>query len=111
MNEGAYTDIDDSPSKTFIIENYEVPKTSKYFELAYSKRPKVELYNVKEDPHCLNNLAGVVKYKSIENSMKEKLMRELRCSQDPRVASPAKDVFDCYIRYSAMRKFPKPKWT
>lgn len=108
---GAFTDIDDCPSKTYIIENFEDTNTAKYFELAHGKRPEVELYNVMDDPYCLNNLAGDAAYVSIENSMKEKLMGELRRSKDPRVVGPDKGVFDSYIRYSPMRRFPKPEWT
>ena len=110
MGGGAFTDIDDCPSKTYIIENYEDQETAKYFELAHGKRPEVELYNVTEDPYCLNNLAGDAEYASIENSMKEKLMGELQRSKDPRVVGPVKEVFDSYIRYSPMRQFPEPEW-
>ncbi len=109
MSEGAFTDIDDCPSKTYIIENHEDQETAKYFALAHGKRPEVELYNVTEDPYCLNNLAGDAEYASIENSMKGKLMGELQRSKDPRVVGPVKEVFDSYIRYSPMRQFPEPE--
>jgi uncharacterized sulfatase len=110
MGGGAFTDIDDCPSKTYIIENYEDQETAKYFELAHGKRSEYELYNVTEDPYCLNNLAGDAEHASIEKSMKEKLMRELQRSKDPRVVGPDKEVFDSYIRYSHMRQFPEPEW-
>ncbi|MBS2096769.1 hypothetical protein [Carboxylicivirga linearis] len=58
----------------------------------------------------MNNLAGKPEYASIESELKDKLMRELQLSKDPRVVGPNKVVFDSYIRYSAMRKFPKPGW-
>ena len=110
MPSGSFTDIDDCPSKTYIIENFEDAEIAKYFELAHGKRPEVELYNVNEDPYCLNNLAGHAEYASVQNDLKEKMMEELQRSKDPRVVGPDKEVFDSYIRYSPMRKFPKPEF-
>lgn len=109
MPNGAFTDIDDCRSKTFIIENGEDPEVAKYFNLAHGKRPEVELYNVTTDPYCLNNLAGNVEYATIEGELKDKLMEELIRTKDPRVVGSDKEVFDSYIRYSTMRKFPKPE--
>ncbi|HKK60923.1 MAG TPA: sulfatase-like hydrolase/transferase, partial [Bacteroidales bacterium] len=108
MQSGAFTDIDDCPSKTYIIENYEDPEIAEYFKLAHGRRPEVELYNVTKDPYCLNNLAGNNEYDDIENNLKEEMMAELQLSKDPRVVGPDKEVFDSYIRYSPMRRFPKP---
>lgn len=105
---GAFTDIDDCPSKTFIIENYEDPDLSPYFHLAHGKRPEFELYSIIKDPSCLNNLSGSADYQQIENELRNTLMKVLTESKDPRVVGPNKEFFDTYIRYSPMRQFPKP---
>ncbi|BDD07812.1 heparan N-sulfatase [Fulvitalea axinellae] len=110
MRAGAFTDIDDCPSKTFIIENHDNPELSKYFGLAHDKRPEFELYNVVNDPYCLNNLAGSEELKSTEASLKEKLFEELKSSDDPRIVGPDQEVFESYKRYSVIRKFPKPEY-
>ncbi len=110
ISNAAFTDIDDCPTKSYIIEHYNDPEIADYFELAHGKRAEVELYNVTDDPFCLNNLAGISEYAAIENELKEKLMSELQRSKDPRVVGPDKEVFDSYIRYSPMRKFPKPEY-
>ncbi|MEC3907025.1 sulfatase [Tamlana sp. 2201CG12-4] len=110
MSNGAFTDIDDCPSKTYIIENHEDPEVAEYFKLAHGKRAEIELYHVTDDPYCLNNLAGISKYAPIEKNLKNKLMAELQRSKDPRVVGPDKEVFDSYIRYSPMRDFSKPEY-
>ncbi|WP_422081172.1 sulfatase [Ulvibacterium sp.] len=109
IDQGAFTDIDDCPSKTYIIENYTDPKISRYFELAHGKRPEFELYNVVDDPYCLNNLVGHKDYASLETKLKEKLLEELKTTNDPRVVGPDTEIFDSYKRYSKIRKFPKPE--
>jgi uncharacterized sulfatase len=109
--DGAFSDIDDSPSKTYIIENYNNPEVAKYFELSFEKRSEFELYNVTEDPFCLNNLAKSQEYASMENYLKDILLEELMKTNDPRVVGPNHEIFDSYKRYSRMRKFPKPAYT
>lgn len=110
MGNSAFTDIDDCPTKSYIIENHDDHEVAEYFELAHGKRPEVELYNVIKDPYCLNNLAGKTGYASIENELKEELIAQLHSTNDPRVVGPDKEIFDSYIRYSPMRKFPKPEY-
>lgn len=107
-SEWAFTDIDDSPTKSFIIENWQDENIRPYFEWAVGKRPEFELYNVKEDPFNLHNLAGNSDYADTEKILKERLFEELKKSEDPRIVGPDKEIFDTYERYSPMREFPKP---
>lgn len=107
--DAAFMDIDDCPTKTFLIENHQNPKVKKYFDLAVAKRPEFELFDVKNDPACLDNLAGREEYHSVESKLKEAMMQVLVSSEDPRIVGPDKDIFDTYIRYSPMRKFPEPE--
>ncbi|MFC4095402.1 sulfatase family protein [Euzebyella saccharophila] len=104
----AFMDIDDCPTKTFLIENQHQPKIAPYFELAVGKRPEYELFNIKEDPDCINNLAGSESHQMIEDEMREAMVTVLKETNDPRVVGPDKEIFDTYIRYSPMRKFPNP---
>ncbi|MCD6598324.1 MAG: sulfatase [Bacteroidales bacterium] len=108
--DAAFTDIDDCPSKTFLIENYKNDEIRPYFDLALEKRAEVELYDIIKDPFCLNNLAGKPEFKEIEKEMKYALMKELKKSMDPRVLGPDTEIFDSYLRYSRIRDFPKPGW-
>jgi N-sulfoglucosamine sulfohydrolase len=107
-SEWAFTDVDASPSKSFLIENHSEEDILYFFNLAFGKRSEYELYAVKKDPFCLDNLSGQTVYTGIENELKKELMRELEQSGDPRVAGPYEDIFETYIRYSPIREFPQP---
>jgi uncharacterized sulfatase len=106
IHNSAFTDIDDCPSKTHIIENYKCEDKMDYFKLAHEKRPEFELYNMVNDPFCLNNLSQKLEYVSIEKDMKNKLLEELKATNDPRIVGENKEIFDTYKRYSPIRKFP-----
>jgi len=108
-SEWAFTDIDASPTKSFIIENKDKENVKEYFHLAVDKRPEFELFNIKNDPYCLTDLIGQKEYSEVEKEMKTALISELEKSKDPRVVGPDKEVFDSYIRYSPMREFPNPE--
>ncbi|WP_319501444.1 sulfatase [uncultured Draconibacterium sp.] len=105
----AFTDIDASPSKSYIVEHHNEPEIQPYFNLSVAKRPEVELFDMKNDPYCMNNLAGNPRYSAIESEMKDVLMSELKKSGEPRVVGPDKEIFDSYLRYSPMREFPTPE--
>ncbi len=104
----AFTDIDAAPSKSFLVEHHNDPDIKLYFDLAISKRPEWELFDVEHDPFCLVNLSGNINYTDKEEELRTALMEELEKTGDPRVVGPDKEVFDSYLRYSPMREFPKP---
>lgn len=104
----AFTDIDGSPSKAFLVENHADEAIRPYFQWAVALRPEFELFDARNDPDCLSNLAGHPAYRSLEDEMKKKLLEELKLSKDPRITGPDKEVFDSYLRYSPMREFPDP---
>jgi len=110
ISDWAFTDIDASPSKSFIVENYNNEAYKLFFNLATAKRPEFELYQVITDPGCLDNLSGISAFSDIEAEMKTALFDELKISGDPRITGPDKDIFETYIRYSPIREFPKPDW-
>ncbi|PKA97874.1 putative sulfatase [Flavobacteriaceae bacterium MAR_2009_75] len=107
--DAAFMDIDDCPTKTFLIENHDDKEIQKYFKLAVAKRPEFELFNVKEDPSCIKNLSGQEQYAEIEQKLKGQMMRELKRTGDPRVTGPVKEIFNTYKRYSPIRYYPNPQ--
>lgn len=109
-SEWAFTDVDACPTKSFLIENHQVDSLRPYFDLAYGKRPEYELFDIKKDAACLHNLAGVPAFQTVEEKLKQALMKELEKSGDPRVVGSDPEIFDSYLRYSPMREFPKPDW-
>jgi len=105
----AFTDIDAAPSKSVIVENWEDEDMRKYLDLAVAKRPKFELFDVKEDPFNLVNLAEKVEYSEIRNELQKALEDELKATGDPRIVGPDKEIFDIYNRYlGPIREFPEP---
>ncbi len=105
----AFTDIDAAPTKSYIIENKNDKTVQPYFELAHSKRPEFELYNIKTDEYCLDNLIGNQDFADVEKEMKTVLLQKLKETGDPRIVGPDKEIFDSYLRYSPIREFPKPE--
>ena len=106
----AYHDIDDSPAKTYFIENMNDPDVAPYFQLAVGKRPAEELYDIHADPYCLKNLAGDDEYSDTFEKLKNQLTDFLSITEDPRVVGPNPDVFENYQRFYVLRAFPKPDW-
>ncbi|MEM9829265.1 MAG: sulfatase [Bacteroidota bacterium] len=106
----AFTDIDAAPTKSFIVENHDDPAYAQYFELSIGKRPEYELFNVKDDPNCLTNLANDPEFTGLMGELNETMIQELTKTEDPRVVGSDPDLFESYPRYSPMRYFPKPDW-
>lgn len=98
-----YHDVDDSPTKRFLID--ERVSQSEYFNLAYSKRPAEQLYDIKNDPGCVNNLAENPDFIQIKKDLNKVLIEELTIQGDPRMPGNG-DVFESYPRFGAMRAFP-----
>jgi uncharacterized sulfatase len=105
---GGYHDIDASPSLTFLIEKRDDPHISRFFHLAVDKRPGEELFDIQNDPGCLSNLAGQADFESIRAELSARLEKVLTETGDPRMLGNG-DVYESYIRYSPIRKFPPPR--
>ena len=95
-----YHDVDPSPSKEVLMGM----ENTHYFERAFAKRATEQLYNIKNDPYCTQNIAPLPEYKEVMIQLKQQLLNDLKKQGDPRVSdNPA---FDSYPRYSTMRNFP-----
>jgi N-sulfoglucosamine sulfohydrolase len=105
-----YHDIDDSPTKAYLIENMHTPEGFYYYDLSMGKRPEHELFDVKNDPYNLHNLANDPEYADVLEEMRNKLMDFLTETGDPRVFGPIPDIFENYQRHARMRSFPYPDW-
>jgi hypothetical protein len=77
--------MDGGPTKAFLVLNRHNDEFAEYYHKAFDKRPRVELYDLKRDPHHLNNVAGQEKYKDIQASLNNKLLTYLKETGDPRV--------------------------
>ncbi len=80
----AFGDLDASPTKAWIIKNRN-SENEKYYQFAFGKRPKEELYNIAKDPFQVNNLANDPNFEEVRLQMNEQLMSALKSTGDPRV--------------------------
>ncbi|MDI3508381.1 MAG: hypothetical protein PWP55_573 [Clostridiales bacterium] len=92
--ETGFTNTDSSPTKALIIKQH-TEGNDYYFNLAFGKRPLEELYNIKEDPECMNNLAQKEEYKELKAELWLELKAELEKTGDPRIFGNG-DIFDRY---------------
>ena len=101
ISEG-YEDIDDSPTKSFMIKNQK--DWAQLFHIGFEKRGSAELYDMKTDPYCLNNLSKSAKMKPILTKLITLLEKKLTEQGDPRMTGNG-DIFDSYPRFGLMRPF------
>jgi len=94
----AYGDIDNSPSKTYMMEHRDDPKVKPLFDMAFEKRPAEELYDLKQDHDQIRNVVDRPEYGEIKRELAAKLMAELTASRDPRALGQG-DAFDHYPYY------------
>ncbi|MDY0167866.1 MAG: sulfatase [Thermoguttaceae bacterium] len=80
-----FPDEDAGPTKAWLVGQRDNPKWKWHYDLAYGKRPREELYDLKNDPHQVTNVAGGPAYKDILAELKQKLMAELERTGDPRL--------------------------
>ena len=83
-------DEDAGPTKAWLVMNRKDPKWKKFYDLAYGKRPRYELYDLRKDPHQVNNVAGNKLYSKIREDLEKRLIDELRRTGDPRLVDDGK---------------------
>ena len=78
-------DEDAGPTKAWIVRNRHTDAGKPFFDHAYSKRPRLELYDLNKDPHQMENLAGDPAHADIQARLEKQLMAELKQTGDPRL--------------------------
>ncbi len=78
-------DDDAGPTKAWLVTQRKDPRWRPYFDRAYGKRPRHELYDLTQDPHQVRNVAGQPAYAAVQAGLEQRLMDELRRTGDPRV--------------------------
>lgn len=108
---GGYHDIDACPALTHLIELRDDSKLGHFLSLAVDHRPAEELFEIRQDPDCLNNLAADPAFEKVRVELNTRLMAYLKETADARVVSPnTGDIWETYPRYSGLRWFPTPDW-
>ena len=94
---GPYGDIDDSPSKQLIMSDS--AHYAFYFNRTLKKRGSEELYDLKNDPSQLHNLANEKRYDKQKNKLKIELEAWMKRTNDPRLINPNTNLWDKYPYY------------
>ncbi|MCF7849717.1 MAG: sulfatase [Kiritimatiellales bacterium] len=101
-------DEDAGPTKAWLVSNRNHPEWRPYFDRAYGKRPRLELYNLKKDPHQINNVALQPECREVVARLEKKLMTELETSRDPRLIDGGR-YFEEQEKFSAAYKNAQKK--
>jgi uncharacterized sulfatase len=80
-----FGDLDASPTKAWIVQHRNDPQWKKFYDYAFAKRPREELYAIATDPDQLRNLANIPAMAIVKESLREQLLQELKSTADPRV--------------------------
>ena len=88
-----FRDIDGSPTKSELLERRADPKIAPFFELACAKRPANELYDLKQDPGQIHNVAGRPEYAEAQAKLRAELDRWMQQTADPRARGET-DLWD-----------------
>lgn len=83
-------DEDAGPTKAWIVSNRADPKVRPYYDHAYGKRAREELFDLKKDPHQMKNVAMDPAYVEIAGKLRTQLMKELADTKDPRLVDEGK---------------------
>ena len=94
--ETGYLDCDAGPTKTIILQERRNKGQSRFWDLGFGKRVDEELYDLKDDPDCVKNLAASAAHKALKSGLRAQMERELRAEGDPRMFGRGA-IFDRYL--------------
>ncbi len=92
--ETGYLNCDGGPTKTAILDSYGTDD-HQYWQMSFGKRASEELYNIKTDPLCMNNLIDSEEMKMVKEVLYNQMKAELTAQNDPRILGNG-NVFDNY---------------
>lgn len=103
MPETGYRDVDDGPTKTFILSRFD-----DYYKLNFGKRPVEELYEIQTDPDCLKNQARNLDFAVTMRNLRDRMEKILREEGDPRLTGNS-SFFDT-IQYTGPKHHSWENW-
>jgi N-sulfoglucosamine sulfohydrolase len=102
--ETGYLNCDGSPTKTYILDTRRKKGIMEYWQLNFVKRVAEEMYNVVEDPFCMNNLADDEAYAELKTELETEMTEQLTAQGDPRILGNG-DIFDNYPYQGAVQNY------
>jgi arylsulfatase A-like enzyme len=82
--ETGYLNCDGGPTKTACLQTRKTSNT-RFWHYNFGFRPAEELYDLRTDRECMNNLALNKKFAVVKRKLKQQLEAELRKQNDPRM--------------------------
>ena len=99
-----------SPTKIFLLQRPDDPVYGSLFDLAFSKRPAEELYDLSADPYQMQNVAADPTHESTKAELSAQLHEYLRSTEDPReVGGAMKWEKAQYFKESDLKPEPSPE--
>ena len=99
-------DCDNGPTKSILFTHRETDALhQRLYDLSFAKRPEIELYDLRKDPHQLVNVATDERYAQTKARLTAQLTAELRRTGDPRVVGGG-EKFDRYPYLGGAPKVP-----
>lgn len=108
---GQYGDVDHSITKFLIMAMEEKVQPGKpdYFQLSFGSRPEEELYDVKNDPYQLKNLAADPAFEKTKTELRKELLAWMKETNDPRFENPRSTYWD-QVRYTPNYQMKDIDW-
>lgn len=95
--EKGFLDLDDGPAKQWYMANYENADYAAFMDKAFGKRPREELYDLRNDPGELHNLAEDSHCQSVKEKLSKRMEKVLIETGDPRLLQEMKScIFEKY---------------
>lgn len=85
-----HPDEDAGPTKAWLVGVRNSPEWKAHYQWVYGKRPKYELYDLKQDPHETKNVAEDPAYAAVKVDLEQRLLDELTRTGDPRLIDDGK---------------------
>jgi len=85
LHQDTFGDIDNGPTKSYMMENREDEDVKRLFEMSFGKLPAEELYAIDKDPAQMKNLADNPAYKEVKNRLARQMENYQKKTADPRV--------------------------
>lgn len=93
--ETGYLNTDGGATKTVVLNSIYSPDTFNYWNWSFGKRQEEELFDIKNDPDCMRNLANEEEYQELLKAMRMELITELTEQGDPRMFGKG-DLLESY---------------
>lgn len=102
-------DEDAGPAKAWLVSHRNDREWQELFELAYAKRPREELYDLRCDPQQIKNVAADPTYAPTRGKLEQQLLAELERTHDPRLIDDGKYFETPPLAGPAPDESPPPK--